>query len=103
MNITYKNIIRRFTAENLGEFLVVTKAEGITPWGKKIRAEHTESGDIMIYLPDDNEWILALLDNSDWEIWIHPKNAIHVVRPDEKNKNNGIPYEYIMLTDFEVS
>jgi len=97
--VLWDGLIETFVEEGVGEYKVVRKAEGIAPWGSTIKAELQESEiskNILISLPEQNGLILAILDGRLWEIWITPKDEIHVVR-----SKPGIRYppdEYLMLT-----
>ena len=100
--VRWEGLIRSFRVEDMGEFKVVRKAEGKAPWGGRIEVEVHETEidySIIVSLPEQGGRILALLDANDWEIWITPRNEIHVVRPNRKLPNGYPPTEYLMLTE----
>ena len=81
------------------EIKVVKCAEGVAPWGSRIKAELSEddfgSSTILISLPEQDGRILAMLDGNRWEIWIKETNEIHIVYPIPEQ--NYIPDEYLMI------
>jgi len=98
--VLWKGLIRSFKTET-GEFKVVKEAEGLAPWGDPIKAELHESefeidSSILVSLPKQDGRVLAILSAHDWEIWVTPKNEIHVVRPARKHPYP--PDEYLCLT-----
>lgn len=98
-DLKWSGLIDTFNVEDLGEFKVVKTAEGIAPWGSKIKAELHESeigSSVLVSLPELGGRNLAILNGRTWEIWVTPRNEIHVVRP-----LSGIKYppdEYLWLT-----
>jgi hypothetical protein len=97
--VRWEGIIDTFTVEGVGEYKVVRKAEGMAVWGSTIKAELHKSemsNDVLISLPEQNGFLLAILDGNIWEIWITPNNEIHVVRPNPTTRHP--PEEYLILT-----
>lgn len=108
-NVKWEGLIRTIKADK-EEYKVVRKAEGIAPWGSPIKAERHESeidNSIVITLPEQKNWHLAILDGTKWEIWITPSGELHVVKTyresataeaNEYYRTHAIANEYLMLT-----
>jgi hypothetical protein len=100
VQVRWDGLIETFTEEGVGEYKVVQKAEGLAPWGSTIKAELQKSelsNDVLISLPEQNGFLLAILDGNAWEIWVTPRGQIHVVRP--KPVIRYPPDEYLTLTE----
>lgn len=108
-DVKWEGLIRTIKADN-GEYKVVRKAEGMAPWGSPIKAERNESemdNSILISLPEQKNWHLAILDGTKWDIWITPSGELHVVNTvlgsataeaNEYYRTHAIANEYLMLT-----
>ena len=109
-DVKWEGLIRTIKTDR-GEYKVVKKAEGIAPWGSPIKAERTESemdNSVLISLPEQKGWLLAVLNGTNWEIWITPSGELHVVKTvvasetAEANEHYGalaMPDEYPILTN----
>ncbi|MEM4727265.1 MAG: hypothetical protein QXD04_03320 [Candidatus Bathyarchaeia archaeon] len=101
--VKWKGLIRSFNIEGVGEYKVVREAEGIAPWGSRIKAEQHKSEEdcsILLSLPEQRGRLLAVLNGLLWEIWVTPKNEIHVVRAGAWYPPGVMypPDEYLWLT-----
>jgi len=97
--VKWTGLIDTFMVKGVGEYKVVREAKGIAPWGSIIKAELSESEidrSILISLPEQNGFLLAILDGLMWEIWITPRDEIHIVRP--MTETRYPPEEYLTLT-----
>jgi len=93
--------LRSFNSE-IGEFKVVKEAWGPAPWGGTIKAELLEleiGNSILVSLPELGNRALAMLNGNLWEIWVTPRNEIHVVRRDFRTENGFPPDEYLFLAE----
>lgn len=108
-NVKWEGLIRTVKADK-GEYKVVRTAEGIAPGGFPIKAERIEletDNTILISLPEQKDWILAVLDGTKWDILITPSGELHVVNTvigsataeaNEYYRTHAIANEYLMLT-----
>jgi hypothetical protein len=97
--VRFEGILDTFTVQGVGEYKVVRKAEGTAVWGSVVKAELYKSemtNDVLISLPEQSNFLLAVLDGNAWQIWITPNNQIHVVRPNPRTRYP--PEEYLVLT-----
>ena len=98
--VKWNGLVDTFRDEMLGEYLVVRRAVGKAPWGGWVKAEITEDGETILVSLLPSGSVIAVLPASKWEIWITPKNEIHVVRsfPKPDGSRQCPPDEYLFIS-----